>query len=247
MDRIDQILQEAFHPTEKPKSTMTDKEKSIILFKYFIEFLQIWGQENYGENSEIDWCKALGECQRFHLFDFNEKLEEVVFSETDEEFRDLAFKWVENKVLEGWPIWRMFKLSPWLLEKLEEQHSRDQIDLEFNNYKTYKCYRCKHFKDNAGWFKDTFDGPKYVSVDDQLPPDGKINWRVECLKRNELLNGRPKHSSFGHHQFEYEKFNTCYRDWTLDPKELSDCPYYEDGGMDWPTYVLHTFGIKIKD
>ena len=228
------------------KSELLTKDRSIMLFKYFIEFLQIWGQENYGENVEIDWCKALAECQKFHLFDLNSELEEVIYS-SEEEFKDLAFKWVENKVLNGWTIWRLFKLSPWLLSELEEEYSNDEVRQEYNNYLTHKCYRCKYYRDHASWFKNTINGMKNVSVDDELPENEEpLHWRPECAKRIDLMEGKPKFSRLGsRHNFEYEKFNTSSQDWVLEPEELHDCPYFEEGGMDWPTHVKHTFGIEI--
>lgn len=234
---------------------MTEQEKSITLFKYFIEFLQIWGQENYGENVEIDWCKALAECQRFHLFDFNEKLEKIVYSKSDEEFRDLAFKWIENKVLEGWPIWRMFKMSDWLTNKLEEENTMLAIKEQRKIYDSQKCYRCKYFRDNAGWFKDDpfKGGYVIISVEDELPPEGaKITYRDECLKRIQLLEKEEQNGKrflSDEPKLKYSGFNSdspSWRDkWKMDPKKLKRCPYFEEGGMDWSTYVLHTFGVEL--
>lgn len=236
---------------------MTEQEKSINLFKYFIDFLQIWGQENYGSSAEVDWCKALAECQKFHLFDFNEKLEKVIYAESDEEFRDLAFKWVENKVLDGWPIWRMFKMSDWLTSKLEEENTQLALEEQKKVYNSVKCYRCKYFRDHASWFKDVplQGGYTTVSVEEELPEEGaRITYRDECLKRNQLIeeakDAKTLRSWSGDPVLKYKKFNEDLtarsRKWKPVPEKLTDCPYFKEGGMDWPTYVLHTFGINIK-
>lgn len=229
---------------------LSKDERCIILFKYFIEFLEIWGQENYGENTEIDWPKALRECQKLGLFDFNQSLEEVIYTKTDDEFRDLAFKWIENKVLSGMAIWRFFKLSPWLLQKLEEENTANLIEFQKAKYKKHKCFRCKYYRDNASWFKDTIDGPKLTLVDDELPPTEKpIVDRPECLKRKLLIalasgNG-PK---FREPKLEYTGFNTQINSretWRPDPEKLHRCPYFEEGGLTLEGYLTHTFGVKF--
>ena len=39
---------------------------------------------------------------------------EIVNVNSEEEFRDKMFSWIEKQVLDGYPIWRLFKLNNWL-------------------------------------------------------------------------------------------------------------------------------------
>ena len=142
---------------EKKKSLSYDEKerlsslKKMYIFKNFIGFLEIWGQENYGESFEVNWAKVHRIIIENNMFDFNDDLENIIYNyDVDyesEEFRDSCYKYIENQVLSGLPIWTLFNLSDHLqniyLKEDEEKHRLEDIKL-FNKY---KCFKCKNFTD----------------------------------------------------------------------------------------------------
>ena len=54
------------------------EEKGILLFKHFIQFLELYGAENYGECFEVNWPKVFKFCNSYHLLDFREDLKELL-------------------------------------------------------------------------------------------------------------------------------------------------------------------------
>lgn len=142
---------------EKKKSLSHDEKerlsslKKMYIFKNFIGFLEIWGQENYGEAYEVNWAKVHRIIIENNMFDFNDDLENIVYNHDvdyeSEEFRDSCYKYIENQVLSGLPIWTLFNLSEHLRniyqKEDDEKHRLEDIKL-FNKY---KCFKCKNFID----------------------------------------------------------------------------------------------------
>lgn len=141
---------------EKKSLTHAEKErlsslKKMYIFKNFIGFLEIWGQENYGERFEVNWSSVHRIIIENNMFDFNDDLDNIVYNYNvdyeSEEFRDSCYKYIEDQVLSGLPIWTLFNLSDHLrniyLKEDEEKHRMEDIKL-FNKY---KCFKCKNFKD----------------------------------------------------------------------------------------------------
>ena len=241
-------------------------ERGIQIFHYFIDFLNIWGAENYGESAEVDWGKVYIDCHKFGMFDFNESLEKVVNAENEEEFRDLTFQWIENKVYEGLPIWRYFKVSKWLEDKLEEEELDKEKKEILSLYKNNKCFKCKYYRDNAMFFLKSSDMEKLSNLPIKNPnnlyslkecyeywTDQRILHDESCAKRKELLE-EAKKDSFDifrrDAKLEYEAFNvksTGYRPekWRLNPEKLNDCPYFEESEEDtFKSFLFNNFGIK---
>ena len=95
------------------KNNVSDKERSILLFKHFIGFLEIWGQENYGENIEIDWFKVYNFTSKYDLLDLREDLEDIVFEENEELKEEFAFIQESQREL-------MFDIAFFIMEKTGE-------------------------------------------------------------------------------------------------------------------------------
>ena len=143
---------------EKKKSLSFDEKerlsslKKMYVFKNFIGFLEIWGQENYGERFEVNWSKVHRIIIENNMFDFNDDLDNILYNHNidyeSEEFRDQCYSYIENQVLSGLPIWTLFDLSDYLkniyLKEDEEKRRNEDIKL-FNKY---KCFKCKHFIDH---------------------------------------------------------------------------------------------------
>ena len=128
------------------KNKISQDERKILIFKYMVQFLEIFGMENYGESAEVNWEKTFNYCTSCGLFDFNPEVETLVIHNTDEEFRDNVFVFVEKQVLDGYPVWRLFKMSKWLEDKCEEQLKEEERLKDIKYYNSTRCYRCKYFK-----------------------------------------------------------------------------------------------------
>ena len=60
-----------------------------------IQFLEIYGNENFGESAQIDWPRVWEYCSECDILDFNYEVEDLVYNTKDEEFRDKVFAFVE--------------------------------------------------------------------------------------------------------------------------------------------------------
>ena len=88
--------------------------KKIYLFKWFIKFLEIYGQETFGESSSVNWGLVYNEIIGHGVWSMNIELDNLLYNEQEsldsEEFRDKVFSYIEDQVLRGYPIFRLFYL-----------------------------------------------------------------------------------------------------------------------------------------
>lgn len=236
---------------------MNDRARSIKLFEYFIEFLKIFGQENYGESAEVDWYAVYNYCQSYHMLDFNAELEEIIYADNDEEFRDKCFEFMERNIIEGYPVWQLFKMSDWLTKQLnKELHDREEAKDKEYFYKLTKCYRCQYYSEHISAI-DKMTGYSYPAQDhndDVMKQylNGRYNLlhtRI-CGKRKEIIHkaelkameeGRSTLRIEQFVEFEYDKFNEerlSRTKWSVNPWTLRDCPYFcEDPIMDYEHFI----------
>lgn len=230
---------------------INDKYRSIKLFEYFIEFLKIFGQENYGESAEVNWYAVFNYCQSYGLFDFNDELTDIIYTEDPTEFRDKCFSLLEKNILEGYPVWRLFKMSDWLMNQLEKQLHEFEVEKDKKYfYKTTRCFRCKyysehisaihrkthysyHAQDSNGYIK-----PEYNTLDYNL-----FHFR-NCEKRTAILEEKiadmkakgqyVSHDFERYYTFKYRRFNLGTgwsrdnKNWKLNPWTLRRCPLFEE-------------------
>lgn len=127
-------------------------EKKMYIFKNFINFLEIYGQENLGCGYEINWTQVHRMIVDNNMFDFNDELESVIYHNDEsfdsEEFRDRCYKYIEEQILKGYPVWHLFKLSKHLTKVLQDEEDRKTMEMFKKKYNKHLCYRCKHFKNN---------------------------------------------------------------------------------------------------
>lgn len=83
---------------------------TITVFKYFISFLEVWKQENYGQSAEINWQAVWGFVNSSSVLDFNDELTDLVNSNPDE-VEEKVHKWMEDRVLNDEPVYHLFKMS----------------------------------------------------------------------------------------------------------------------------------------
>ena len=136
---------------------MTYKEKEInssmkkmYIFKNFIGFLEIYGQETFGCGYEVDWNKVHRIIIDNDIFDFNNDLENIIYNDEkydSEEFRDKCYKYIEDQILNDLPAWRLFKLSDHLTKVMERDEYDKMIETEKKLFKQTKCFSCKHYKE----------------------------------------------------------------------------------------------------
>lgn len=234
------------------------KRHSIELFKYFVQFLEIFGQENYGGSAEVNWPAVYSFCESYGLFDFNDDLEEIVYSESEEEFRDKAFEYIEKQILDGYPVWRLFNMSKWLFDKFEKELDDQEREKDIKYFNKVKCYKCKHFSDHMEYFtkqmtpKRIFPGEVPEGISDIRAIN--IHHTMSCSVRNDLLAQNEKEFRFEgrYKKFKYKKFNSTerigweadQRRWTLIPWELKNCPYFENNDMTPEEFLKLYFEIS---
>ena len=222
-------------------------QRIIQIFKFFVQFLEIYGQENYGQSAEVDWEKVWNFVNRCGILDNNEELEHLVHYSTDEEFRNNVFSYVEKQALEGYPLWRLFTMSKWLENKCEQElyEKKKKKDVEYFN--TIKCYRCKYFHNQIHTIGHTLSEPiqgkRFDNVDElkqyvqQTQYVIQKHWQdMNCMKREDLIkcrhnNGIRRFHNNNYH-FRYKGFNvkndSRTHEWIFNPMKLLDCPYFEE-------------------
>ena len=223
-----------------------DKSNSRIIkiFQYFVQFLEIYGAENYGESAEVNWEKVWDFVNHCGILDDNEDLEHLVHYASDEEFRDSVFAYVEKQALEDCPLWRLFNMSKWLEEKCEQELHEVEYRKQVEYFNTVRCYKCKNFHNKISTighdllnpvmsksFKNVAELREYVVNTKYVI---QRDWQeMDCLKRQKLLEGRHNRRhrfSFNEKHFKYKGFNAPEgsrgHKWILNPMGLLDCPYF---------------------
>ena len=127
------------------------EDKKIFLFKWFIKFLEIYGQETFGESASINWGMVHREIIGHDIWSMNMELDNLLYNSDEdldsEKFRDKVFSYIENQVIEGYPIFRLFNLPPKLNKFYEDEINKKIYEEDKKIFENHKCYRCKHFKD----------------------------------------------------------------------------------------------------
>ena len=230
---------------------MTTAERKVEIFKYTIEFLKIYGQENFGESAEVNWCAIFEHCTKCDMLDFNQEVEQLVYNTKEEDFRDAVFTYLEKQALEGYPLWRLFKMSKWLYNACESQllENERKKDIEYF-YKT-KCYHCRYF---MGGVRVTYatiieplnikEYPNFETFKKQHPNATIKDVRVTrgCAKREELAKEALKKAGYDsswrsehflrEYKHKYKRFRSDARgNWILIPNDLKCCPYFEENGV----------------
>ena len=123
--------------------------KKIYLFKWFIKFLEIYGQETFGESASVNWGLVYNEIIGHSVWSMNIELDNLLYNEQEsldsEEFRDKVFSYIEDQVLRGYPIFRLFYLPEKLKKYYEDELKQEIYENDKKRFNKYKCYRCKHY------------------------------------------------------------------------------------------------------
>jgi hypothetical protein len=232
------------------------REHALTVFKHFVAFLEIYGQENYGESAEVNWHEVHSFCHQYHLLDFNNELSSVVYTEDEQEFRDLCFSYIENKILDGYPVWRFFNMSDWLKNKLEQELQDTIIRKKEEFFCKTRCFRCKYMNVHISFIcpKDKVpiayckDNPYHT----ELMESNKVFpiFRYGCNKRNQLIleksNGNPVWMR--RIKLDYKLFNKSEgeREWKMNVWKLRNCPYFdEDKTMTFDKYIQENIDLVI--
>lgn len=231
-------------------------KRAVILLKHFISFLEIYGQENYGESAEVDWIAVNSFCHSYGLLDFNEQLSEIIYTQDDEEFRDRCFSYIEDKILSGYPVWRLFTMSQWLHDKLEMEHSDGILQEKRRYFHATRCYRCRHIVQRISFIHPETKYPTSYDRCDQyhvtLLTEGYVTplFQYGCRKRNSIMDDECK----GHPRrmramrFQYKKFNcdNFSRNWMMDTWKLRDCPYFDEAeGVTFESFMKDNIDITM--
>lgn len=245
-------------------SWQEEKEKAelrkVEIFKYMIQFLEIYGNENFGQSAEVNWARVWDFCSHCDTLDFNYEVEDLVYNTNEEEFRDKVFEFVEKQAIEGYPIWRLFNMSKWLFDKCEEELKQNEHEKDVEYFNKTKCYRCQYFSHRLRLIFSTPFEPvcsgDFDTINDfrKRYPDAKVkslSHIMNCRKREEFLDEAFKKAcekgNWGRHfenefkqnyKFKYSKFNYTdesqddySRDWVLYPLALKRCNYFIESDM----------------
>lgn len=185
-------------------------EKKMYIFKNFINFLEIYGQENLGCGYEINWTQVHRMIVDNNMFDFNDELESVIYHDDEsydsEEFRDRCYKYIEEQILKGYPVWHLFKLSKHLTKVLQDEEDKRTMEMFKKKYNKHLCYRCKHFKNNIVVY-EKFDR---IPIKDYIERHPDVNPIVLNLSHNMYCKYREERVKYIN---EHEKeFNIHWHD-----------------------------------
>lgn len=132
------------------KERLSDNKK-IFLFKWFIKFLEIYGQETFGESASVNWGLVYDEIMGHSIWSMNMELDNLLYNEHEsldsEEFRDKVFSYIEDQVLRGYPIFRLFYLPEKLKKYYEDEIKQNIYENDKKRFAKFKCYKCKHYCD----------------------------------------------------------------------------------------------------
>ena len=132
------------------KEELSDNKK-IFLFKWFIKFLEIYGQETFGESASINWGLVHDEIIGHDIWSMNMELDNLLYNDQEsldsEEFRDKVFSYIENQVIRGYPIFRLFYLPEKLKKYYEDEIKQEIYENDKKRFAKYKCFKCKHYCD----------------------------------------------------------------------------------------------------
>ena len=213
---------------------------TITVFKYFISFLEVWKEENYGPSAEINWQAVWSFVNASGVLDFNEELQDLVYS-TPEQCEEKVHQWIMNRIFNNEPIFLLFNMSDWLLKKLEQEHNENIKQAERKRFTECKCYHCKYWKDNASILYEDLWGLEQKFVQDCTEEElltHQIHHLPECQKRKELKDKLSGGRCFGDIEFSYKPFNgdRCHN-FRPQPMELKDCPFFEENGISYDEYI----------
>lgn len=125
------------------------ENKKIFLFKWFIKFLEIYGQETFGESASINWGLVHNEIIGHDIWSMNMELDNLLYNEHEsldsEEFRDKVFSYIEDRVIKGYPIFRLFYLPEKLKKYYEDEIKQNIYKNDKKRFARYKCFKCKHY------------------------------------------------------------------------------------------------------
>ena len=187
-------------------------EKKMYIFKNFINFLEIYGQENLGCGYEVNWTRVHRMIVDNNIFDFNNELEEVIYNNNErydsEEFRDRCYKYIEEQILKGDPVWHLFKLSKHLTKVLQDEEDRQTMEMFKKKYDKHLCYKCKYFKNNIIVY-DQFDRIRLNDYIERHPNVNPIHLNLShemvCKYREErvkYISDHKKEFNIGWHDIE---------------------------------------------
>lgn len=130
------------------KERLSDNKK-IFLFKWFIKFLEIYGQETFGESASINWGLVHDEIVGHDIWSMNMELDNLIYNDQEsldsEEFRDKVFSYIEDRVIKGYPIFRLFNLPKKLKKYYEDEIKQEIYENDKKRFAKYKCFKCKHY------------------------------------------------------------------------------------------------------
>ena len=216
---------------------------TITVFKYFISFLEVWKEENYGSSAEINWQAVWSFVNTSGVLDFNEELQDLVIYSTPEQCEEKVHQWIMNRIFNDEPVYLLFNMSDWLLKKLEQEHNSNIEKAERKRFEECKCYHCKYWKDNPFIFVDSWQGLEQKFLPDCSEQElltNQIHHQTSCKKREELkeamTDGKLKYN--GTVEFSYKPFNgdRCHN-FRPQPMELKDCPFFEENGISYDEYI----------
>lgn len=248
--------------------------KKVYLFKHFVEFLKIYGQEQYGTD-DVNYAAVYNFIIKHNIFSFNDDLDNVVLygEETldSEEFKFKVFSFIEKQAIDNYPLFRLFHMSKWLNEKLEQELNNLALQEQKNIFNKSKCYKCVHYTDEI----KALYKMRILRIEEIL----KINPNIDlnnlairhaqnCCKRMETRLSYEENQSSCFHSIEnFKKYmNKNKIDypkmWVENPYEYSSgvawefrslsnrekCPYYEENkNMNFEEFIKKYYEVVANE
>lgn len=118
-----------------------DDYLKFLYFKAMIDIAELWGNQEIG-TCEVNILELSKYCNSVN---FNFDIWEVS-GRTEEEIKNNMYEFITNLILEGFPIWRMLKLSNFTKNMIEKTFENDMNKKYEELCKKYKCYTCVYYK-----------------------------------------------------------------------------------------------------
>ena len=111
-------------------------EKHLLIFSAITDILKIFADTEIGGQYDFNYeeiAKYLNSLK---------SVNDYWSSDTKEEIYETFTK----DIYEGYPVWRMLKLTPWTSNMIEKSFTKDCEQLYNEECKKYKCLSCRYYK-----------------------------------------------------------------------------------------------------
>ena len=139
-------MQNLFEPKNDHELRYDAKRARMV--EALVGFVTVFAQENIGENFTINYEAVLNyvEGAKFHFVETFDNHAEIEY----------CYSIIEEKALNGLPIWRFIKTDDRIIRILENTY-QSEVKQAFNeDLKRFRCLSCKYFETQQTSIRNVF-------------------------------------------------------------------------------------------